>query len=226
MGTDLANDQRRYWDRVAGDKIFTTPMQTALFGQYVDRSARVLDFGCGYGRTLTELHELGYRDLWGIDSSSQMVRLAREQCPYASLHVREEEHLPFAEGSFDAVLVLAVLTCIVRDNEQDLLMTELVRVLKKGGLIYINDYLLNNDERNLSRYQRYEKEYGAYGVFELPEGALVRHYSEKRVDELVGPFTSIAREEVVYTTMNGNRSRGYFFLGRHRARDILPARYT
>ncbi len=214
MGTQLKVNQREYWDGVAGSKVFTTPMQTALFERYVDRGVRVLDFGCGYGRTLAELHALGYTDLWGIDSSGEMIRLARERCPYAVLCVREGRRLPFADNSFDAVLLLAVLTCIVRDHEQDLLMSDLRRVLRKGGLLYINDYLLNHDARNLSRYRAYEKAYGAYGVFELPEGALVRHYSEKRVNELVRPFESIARKEIVYTTMNGNRSRGYYFLGR------------
>jgi len=214
MGTDIETNQCEYWDSVADSKVFTTPLQTSLLGQYVDRNARVLDFGCGYGRTLTELHRLGYTDLWGIDSSSQMIRLARERCPYAALHLREAPCLPFADGSFDAVLMLAVLTCIVRDHEQDLLMSEVRRVLRKRGLLYINDYLLNDDERNLSRYRAYQKRYGVYGVFELPEGALVRHFSEKRVKALVGSFESVAREEVVYTTMNGNRSRGYYFLGR------------
>jgi 2-polyprenyl-3-methyl-5-hydroxy-6-metoxy-1,4-benzoquinol methylase len=59
--------QEKYWDKVAGKKEFTVKFKPELFAQYVGTSGRVLDFGCGYGRTLRELHDRGFKKLYGID---------------------------------------------------------------------------------------------------------------------------------------------------------------
>ena len=55
--------QKEYWNSVADTKEFTTPMQSAVFCRYVNRDAAILDVGCGYGRVLSELHALGFRNL-------------------------------------------------------------------------------------------------------------------------------------------------------------------
>ena len=36
-------------------------------------TARVLDYGCGYGRTLAELRDVGWRNAVGVDFSREMV---------------------------------------------------------------------------------------------------------------------------------------------------------
>lgn len=57
-----------------------------------------------------------------------------------------------ADSSQDAVILVAVLTSMPRDEDQLKVITELQRVvLKPGGYLYINDFLLNRDERNLQR---------------------------------------------------------------------------
>ncbi|MDD9150850.1 methyltransferase domain-containing protein [Sporolactobacillus sp. CQH2019] len=90
---------------------------------------------------------------------------------------RETIKLPFEDNSIDAVLLLAVLTCVYKDQEQDSILNEIKRVLKPNGIIYINDFLLNDDERILTRYKKYKDKYKTYGVFELPEGAILRHHN-------------------------------------------------
>ena len=67
-------EQKEYWDSVADEKTFTTPFQKNLFVEYVSKNERVLDVGCGYGRTLEELHQLGYEALTGLDFSEGMIR--------------------------------------------------------------------------------------------------------------------------------------------------------
>ena len=52
-------NQRDYWDSVSEKKEFTTPFQAEAFAKYVGKDALIVDVGCGYGRTLNELQQLG-----------------------------------------------------------------------------------------------------------------------------------------------------------------------
>jgi ubiquinone/menaquinone biosynthesis C-methylase UbiE len=112
------------------------------------------------------------------------------------------------------VILFAVLTCVITDREQDSLMKEVLRVLKPGGFVYINDFLVNDDDRNKNRYQAFKEKYNTYGVFELPEGALLRHHTETRVMQLTHDFHEVAFNRTTFKTMNGNLSNGFVFMGR------------
>lgn len=206
--------QKEYWNSVADAKEFTTPMQSAVFCRYVNRDAAILDVGCGYGRVLSELHALGFRNLCGIDFSEKLIARGKRQFPYLDLRVMESETIDFPDASLDAVLLCAVLTCIVADRDQKALIAEIRRVLKPGGLLYVNDFLLNTDLRNRKRYAAWEQVYGTYGIFELPEGAVLRHHDRAHIRKLLSAFRELESEEVVYQTMNGHTSNGFYFAGR------------
>ncbi|MBI4762499.1 MAG: class I SAM-dependent methyltransferase [Chloroflexota bacterium] len=94
-----------------------------------DRSAPVLDVGCGAGNFLFSLQHLGYRDLTGVDLSPEQAALARQWCPEARIiegnvfdvlqtysnhfalisgldvieHFRKDEVLPFLELVYRAL---------------------------------------------------------------------------------------------------------------------------
>jgi ubiquinone/menaquinone biosynthesis C-methylase UbiE len=108
-----------------------------------------------------------------------------------------------------------VLTCIRNNDEQKALISEIRRVLKKDGILYMNDFLLNTDERNVTRYKKFQEKYGNYGVFELPEGAVCRHHSEDWVKELLADFNTLQYEHLTFTTMNGHISNGFYFIGQN-----------
>lgn len=208
-------NQKDYWNKVASDKRFTTPFRLDLFSRYVAKDDRILDYGCGYGRTLSELSSRHFTHLYGVDFSEEMIQRARfNESDEMKLSVINSGKLPFEDHTFDAVLLLAVLTCVYEDEEQDAIISEIRRVLKPGGIIYVNDFLINNDERNVMRYKRYEQKYGAYGVFELPDGAILRHHNDERVKSWTDGFEDLVYEKVVYRTMNGHCSNGLVYIGR------------
>jgi ubiquinone/menaquinone biosynthesis C-methylase UbiE len=163
---------------------------------------------------LNELHEAGFKELYGVDFSSGMIARGKRLYPELNLAVNEDGKLPFDDNSFDAVLLIAVLTCIIDKDEQKNMLSEVKRVLKDDGVLYVNDFLLNDDDRNIKRYEKFSEKYGAYGVFELPEGAVVRHHRKEYLKVLFSDFEEIVFKEVTYTTMNGNKSNGCYFLGR------------
>ena len=108
--------QKEYWDSVSGKKQFTTPFHAESFSKYVNPNDKILDVGCGYGRTLNELYHSGYRNLAGLDFSKGMIDRGKEQFPYLDLRVKDTDEIDMPDGSVDAVILFAVLTCI-RTNE-------------------------------------------------------------------------------------------------------------
>lgn len=207
-------EQKDYWDSASGQKEFTTPFQAAELKKYVREEAPVLDLGCGYGRTLDELYQTGYRNLIGMDFSEGMIARGRALYPYLDLRVKETDSIPLPDQSAEAVILFAVLTCIRENDKQRELIAEIGRVLKPGGVLYVNDFLLNSDDRNTDRYQRFQNKYGVYGVFELPEGAVCRHHDEAWIYQLLSDFFTLKYQRLIFTTMNGHESKGFYYIGR------------
>ncbi len=206
--------QSSYWDRVAHDKRFSHPLRKNWLARYLNTQARILDYGCGYGRTLTELSGAGYENIVGMDFSETMLRRCRSEVPRSKLIRNDGRDLPLKAGSFDAVLLFAVLTCIPDGDEQRLLLAAVEHVLRPGGIIYLSDLLVNDDARNRERYQRFAAAYKCYGVFELPEGVAVRHHQKEWIDEITCSFQRLEYEPFKVTTMNGNVSAAFQYLGR------------
>ena len=195
---------REYWSRVAPEKTFNHPLDHDLLARHVPKDASVLDLGCGYGRLTAELHAAGWTRVHGADTAGGMVARAREQHPQLELAHLESDSLPFGTASQDAVLLIAVLTCIPADADLERLFAEVQRVLRPGGHVYVSDLWLQSDERNLARYAEGEARTGTRGVFDLPEGVRLRHFERERVAQLLAPFEPIAFREAEFTTMNGN----------------------
>ena len=207
--------QISYWDRVAHEKRFSHPLRRDWLAQYLPNPvARILDYGCGYGRTLEELSATGYENIFGADFSEAMLARSRDEVPLSRLVRNDGRTFPFKDESFDLVLLFAVLTCVPDSNEQRVLLTEAERVLRPGGVIYLSDLLVNDDQRNRERYERFAETHGCYGVFELPEGVVVRHHRKKWIEEITSPFQQLEYAPFEVTTMNGNASAAFQYLGR------------
>jgi len=213
MKQDVAS-QISYWDRVAHEKRFSHPLRLDWLTRYSNQQARILDYGCGYGRTLAELSRAGYHHVVGTDFSEAMLRRSRRELPHSMLVRNDGSALPIKSESIDAVLLFAVLTCIPDDNDQRVVLSEVERVLSPGGLLYISDLLVNDDPRNRERYEQWAEKYKCYGVFELPEGVVVRHHRKEWIAEVTGSFWQLEHEPFTVTTMNGNQSSAFQYLGR------------
>ena len=206
--------QQPYWDRVAAQKTFTHPLDQGWLDTFVPRTARILDYGCGYGRTLAELASKGYVNTVGMDTSAAMVERGRRAFP--GLDIRVVQGLPVAEAdaSFDAVLLLAVLTCIPSNEGQDAVMKEAHRLLRPGGTLYVSDMPLQADSRNRVRYARDAPRFGTYGVFETDDGAVVRHHEGRRLEALLAGCETGATATIAISTMNGHPATGVQTLAR------------
>lgn len=108
---------------------------------------------------------------------------------------------------------IAVLTCIAKDDDQKKLMGEVYRVLKPKGVLYMTDFLINEDQRNVDRYNASLEKLGIYGAFEHKEGVFLRHHSIDYINQITRDFDTNEFKTLVYTTMNKNKSNGFYFLG-------------
>ena len=207
-------ETKDYWNRVADEKVFSTPFQIEIFSKYVEKSMKILDVGCGYGRTLKELYDNGYSNLIGIDFSSKMIERANSSYPDISFKISEGNKLDFEDNSIDCVILLAVLTCITNEDDQYQLISEIHRILKKGGILYINDFLINDSDMYIKRYEKYKDKYSKYGIFETEDGGVFRHHSEDYLDKLLSNFNCLDKKLLKYKTMNGHISNGLYYIGR------------
>lgn len=199
--------QTRYWETVGATKNFTHPLDTAWLAT-VSRTARILDYGCGYGRTMAELSDQGFTDVAGVDISKALIERGRRARPDLDLAVIDSPPtLSHPAASFDVVMLLAVLTCIPEDQAQDAVVAELDRVLAPGGLIHVSDLVLQPDERNRQRYTAYARSsHAPYGIFTTEDGAVCRHHHPGRLRRLFADFELIDERHIDVVTMNRRRA--------------------
>jgi SAM-dependent methyltransferase len=202
------HDQTAYWDAAADHKTFAHPFDGTRLAAVAPLGGRVLDCGCGYGRTTAEIAAAGWRAV-GLDPSERMLARARREQRGLVLVRAAPGSLPFRDGSFDAATLFAVLTCVPGDADQRSLVAEVRRVLRPRGALYVSDLLLNDDARNRARYDAARGRGLAYGAFELPEGVLLRHHDPAWIESLFRGWTTVSRTEFVVTTMNGHTSRAF-----------------
>lgn len=214
---DDLGGQVAYWDGVGATKVFTHPVEIGWLAG-VSRNARVLDYGCGYGRVMAELSEYGFSDVSGVDPSPALVARGCRLWPDLRLAVLESPpNLVCASASFDVVLLFAVLTCVPDDDAQRALIAEVSRVLVPGGLLYVSDLVLQDDERNRGRYAAYAEQFaGPYGVFATDDGAVCRHHNLAELRALLSTFDLVDQRRVEVTTMNGHPSQAVQLLARKR----------
>ena len=206
--------QVSYWDSVADKKTFSHTIQMDRFRALVGPQDRILDYGCGYGRTCAFLQDHGYTDVTGVEISKEMIQ--RGNRTYEGLHLLhlEDPRLPFADNHFAACTLLAVLTCVPTDTGQKTILAELHRVLQPGGILYLSDYPFQQDQRNQDRYAAFEHEFNKFGVFRLSDGGIVRHHEMSWIHELLTGFEILHEETIDILTMNGNDAKIFQFIAK------------
>jgi SAM-dependent methyltransferase len=93
--------------------------------------ARILDAGCGSGRTLEEL--VDYGTVSGIELSEDAAEVARER-GLGEVVVGRLEELPFPADSFDLITCLDVIEHTPQDGPA---LAELLRVCRPGGFMLV-----------------------------------------------------------------------------------------
>jgi len=98
------------------------------------RSEKLLDVGCGTGNVL-RLAAKYYKQCYGADLSYNLVNQLKKRQPELNLLHADSYNLPFIDNTFDVVSYYAILHHVYNFKS---VLKESFRVLKKGGILYID----------------------------------------------------------------------------------------
>jgi SAM-dependent methyltransferase len=127
-------------DFVRVGKTCASDIQFALrkVGRELTSFTRILDFGCGCGRTLTHLRDLApSAQIHGTDIDSKAIEWCSKYLPFATFKLNKQEPpLDYPADTFDFIYAISVFTHLNRDHEFRWL-DELRRVATPGGILVI-----------------------------------------------------------------------------------------
>jgi len=160
---------RRHWSR------FTKELQE-IASRW--QEGRILNIGCAHGPDFLPFKN--NFELWGLDLSREMVKLAQKYAAKfnfkANLAIADAVVLPYADATFDFAIAIAAYHHI-QGNEQRLqALDELRRVLKPGGESFITlwnhwqpGFWLKGRDANVSWKLKGKTVYRYYHLFSYPE---------------------------------------------------------
>jgi ubiquinone/menaquinone biosynthesis C-methylase UbiE len=132
---------------------------------------RLLDVACGTGRTLHQIARTHPQmRVHGVDLSPAYVRMARRRLvdvDELTLAVENAESLPWADATFDIVTSVYLFHELPRNARRNV-VREMLRVVKPGGLVVIEDSAQLSDSPQLAAALRnfprefHEPFYGDY----------------------------------------------------------------
>ena len=125
----------------------TDAMQTWLSESDAQGDWRGLDIGCGQGWYVSRMAERGYR-MHAMDLSTGQVKQAKAyivgQGASAELCVADAARLPYPDASFDFAFSVNVIHHIARGPIRQAAFTEIIRVLRPGGLFFLHEINIGN----------------------------------------------------------------------------------
>lgn len=213
-GLDALTQNAHQWNELAGSIDSTFPLERLRLASWLNPSDRVLDFGCGDGRGLRLLAQLGFKRAYGFDIAPRMISLAANVISRKHLAVGRDPRAPAVPwSSFDAVLVVGVLSSVVPLAEREHLLRYIVSLLRSGGAICLADFGRGQREPYLRRYRQATVE---PFTFQTPAKLWIHHFTVRELHRLLKncgmKVTSTTSSQV--RTLNGRSLPGHVVTAR------------
>jgi tRNA (uracil-5-)-methyltransferase TRM9 len=139
---------------------------------------KLLNIGCAHGPDFLPFKN--NFELWGLDFSVQMLKLAQKYAAKFDLKIKltlaDATYLPYTDNAFDCAIAVAVYHNIRGDKQRLEALRELRRVLKPGGEAFITvwnkwqpRFWLKGKEVNMPWKSRMKTHYRYYYLYSYPE---------------------------------------------------------
>lgn len=219
-------DSLKHWTKFEGNKIPSSLELEPIIFDYLQYNQKILDIGCGFGKTIIELCQKDYKNVYGVDINESGIKFAKNRAHKLGLNphlsVGSASSLAFNEGIFNFVINQAFWTTVISKEERIKIIKEIGRVLKDDGIIYIADFGQTWDQPHYDKAYSdgIEKklETGTFEVFDKKTRKfryLAHHYTRNELEELLnegGINNIIYYKQTILTTQSGNRINGHVFL--------------
>ena len=142
----------------------------------------VLDLGCGDGYDLSQI-KLKKGEIFGVDASEEMVKLAQQKNPEGIIKVGFFEKIPFQDHLFDVVISKWALQT---STEIDPIYHEIARVMKPNAqLIYLSSHPI----RQFIEKKRKNKDYFKKEIVESVffDGQVIAKEPSHTLNEYLSP---------------------------------------
>lgn len=126
-------------------------LTVSICSENLDQHSNILEVGCAVGETLSRLHQKGFKNLYGVDSSLDMLR----QCPLEIANYFHSYNLPNIVN-YDAVICNWTLHFI--ENKIDYIQS-IYENLNKDGFLIISDKT-SIDKIAVKNYYKWKKSQG------------------------------------------------------------------
>lgn len=126
----------------------------------------ILEIGCGQGFNTYLLSKDKQNNVIGIDLSKEDIEISRQRYPNINFLIMNAEKLTFKNNSFDVVYAIEILEHI---DHLDKVLSEVKRVLKKGGKFIVSIPYHNSEKWLLKLRPTYFKEIHHVRIFKKNE---------------------------------------------------------
>ncbi len=154
FSNEQAEEHRRLFLETGKSSFEDLEAALAAIGDAASNHLRILEFGCGCGRIMRWMQQLGSAStLVGTDIDARAIEWASANLPFARFDVNEG--LPptrYADGEFDLILNHSVFTHLDAEY-QDRWLEELHRIAAPGGVLVLSvhgDHAFEMSERQLA----------------------------------------------------------------------------
>lgn len=190
--------------------------------EFTKPGATVLDIGCGKGEHSNFL-AMRFKDVVGVDINGGAIQCAKTQAAAIGqqdntrYEVRDVLRQPFPRGTFDAIVLTRVLTCLPRINNWRKMLEVSFEMLRPSGVIFIKDFEVSSGYSE--RYQKiHNRNYNLVSENYQGKEFVAHHHTEDDLIELKQAYQQLrCLMGESSTSMNGNVVNMFTFIGQKRS---------